>query len=59
MQPDKAASMLEKAQVDPGVIRALVLNIRVTTGKRPFSPPDVPTRSSPWIKVPTPHGTRH
>ena len=28
MQPDKAASMLEKAQVDPGVIRALVLNIR-------------------------------
>ena len=26
MQPDKAASMLEKAQVDPGVIRALVFS---------------------------------
>ena len=28
MQPDKAAAMLTKAQVDPDVIRALVLNIR-------------------------------
>lgn len=28
MQPDKAAVMLTKAQVDPDVIRALVLNIR-------------------------------
>ena len=28
MQPDKAAAMLEKAQVDASVIKALVLNIR-------------------------------
>lgn len=28
MQPDKAAVMLEKAQIDPSVIGALVLNIR-------------------------------
>ena len=27
MQPDKAAAMLTKAQVDPDVIRALVLNL--------------------------------
>lgn len=33
MQPDKAAAMLTKAQVDPDVIRALVLTIRYDGGK--------------------------